>query len=241
MRSILKLFTVMGIAVLILSGCYPNEDLYYSDTDVSVTRYDEDFTFADNMICVLFDTVMHVVDEDEVLEKGENDDHIIAEITRNLESNTNFEVYVVKDSNELIAEGINPADIDLAVTATVMETDYYNYYYYPWYGYWYWGWGYYKKSASLKSAENTNYYYYPWYPWGGGTYYTYTTGTIMIDMIDAKGVGASIKDSSADEEIKIPVAWQATINGILSGNTSDHATRITTELDQCFKQSPYLN
>ena len=57
----------------------------------------------------------------------------------------------------------------------------------------------------------------------------------MVDMIDVKSI------DNNDEEIKLPVVWSATMNGVLSGSISDHKARITTQIDQCFKQSPYLN
>ena len=237
MKSKIKLFSTAVVVSLLLFGCYPSEDIYYSDTDVAVTRYDDGFTFEDNMICVLFDTVMHVVDEGEEAKSGFNDGHILDEIERNLNDNSKFLVYVANDStdlnNQLVSDGYTLDDVDLAVTTTIMETDNYYYYYYPWYGYW--GWYGYWKSGSLKSSKNIDYYYYPYYPWGGGTYYAYTTGTIMVDMIDVKSIDKS------DEGIKLPVVWTAIMNGILSGSVSDHAGRITTQVDQCFVQSPYLN
>jgi hypothetical protein len=238
MNTKIRLLTIFALASILFAGCYPNEDIYYSDTDIAVTRYDTKFIFEDSMVCVLFDTVAHVVDEDDEPQKGMNDAHIISEIARNLRQNTRFIVYVSNDSldlkKQLQDDGRTVDSISLVVTTTVMESDYYHTGYYPWYPYWYWGWYPYWKSGSLKSANNINYYYYPWYPWGGGTYYAYSTGTIMIDMIDAK----SIKHN--DEGVKLPVVWNGVINGILSDNKSDQASRITTQVNQCFKQSPYL-
>jgi len=238
MNSKIKLLTLSVLASVMLAGCYPNEDIYYSDTDIAVTRNDQSFTFKDSMICVLFDTVMHVVDEDDDPKEGMNDSHLISELTKNLKQNTRFITYVSKDSTELkkqlALDGRTISDIDLAVTTTAMESDYYYTGYYPWNGWWYWGWYPYWKSGSLKSTNNTNYYYYPYYPWGGGTYYAYTTGTILIDMVDVK----SIKHDNG--EVKIPVIWSGIINGLLSGNKTDQANRITKQVNQCFKQSPYL-
>jgi hypothetical protein len=237
MKSTIKLFSMAVFTSMLLFGCYPNEDIYYSDTDIAVTRFDDTYDFGDAEICVLFDTVMHVVEEGEDAKEGMNDAHMLKEIEKNLKENTKFTVYVTKDSLDLKAkleaDEKTLSDVDLVVTTTVMETDYYYTGYYPWYGYWYWGWGWYK-SGSLKTAKNTEYYYYPWYPWGGGTYYAYTTGTIMIDMIDAK----SIDDSH--DEVRLPVVWNGVINGLLSGNKTDQANRITTQVNKCFKQSPYL-
>ena len=237
MKSTIKLFSMAVFTSMLLFGCYPNEDIYYSDTDIAVTRFDDTYSFADAEICVLFDTVMHVVEEGEEAKEGMNDAHMLDEIEKNLNLvYTDENVFVAKDSLDLamkLAEkGLTINDVDVAVTTTVMETDYYYTGYYPWYDYWYW-WGWYK-SGSLKSAENTEYYYYPWYPWGGGTYYAYTAGTIMIDMINVAAV------DNKRGEVKLPVVWNAVINGLLSGNKTDQANRITTQVDKCFKQSPYL-
>lgn len=232
MKSKIKLFAFVTLASVLLSGCYPNEDLYYSDTDVALTAYDQDFLFEDNMICVLYDSVIHIVDEDEEAKKGTNDDFLISEITRNLESNTKFDVYVAIDTNDLISQGVDVADVDLVLHVSVMETDVYYAYYY---NYWYWyGWGWYwKKSGSLKSTETSDYYYYPGY---GGTYYAYSKGTIFMDMIDAKAAAEGGERSVIAEY----VVWNGIINGILSGNTTDSRSRITTQVDQCFNQSLYL-
>lgn len=239
MKSKIKLFSAAAVVSVLLFSCYPDEDIYYSDTDVAVTMFDDEFLFEDSMICVLFDTVMHVVDEDEEPKESLNDGHILAEIERNLNDNSKFIVYVAKDSTDLSdqleIDGYTLNDVDLALTTTIMETDTYYSYYYPWYGYWGW-YGWYKKSGSLKTADNTDYYYYPSYPYyGGGTYYAYTTGTILVDMIDIKSIDRN------DEGIKLPAVWTAIMNGVLSGSISDQAGRITTQVDQCFVQSPYLN
>jgi len=233
MISKIKIFTLVAFASVMLYGCYPNEDIYYADTDVALTIYDQDFEFKAEQVCVLFDSVIHVVNEGEDAIKGNNDDYLITEIKKNLDKTKFNKVYVVKDTAELIAAGGDPDNIDLLIHVSVMETDtYYTYYY----NYWYWyGWGWYK-SGSLKSTENTDYYYYPWYP-SGGAYYAYTSGTILIDMIDAK---AAIADGGNKEIVEF-VVWNNVINGILSGNTTDTRNRITTQVEQCFKQSPYLN
>jgi hypothetical protein len=241
MKTKITLLTLTIIAATMLFSCYPNEDLSYSDTDVAVTRYDNSFAFSDAKICVLFDTVMHIVDEDETAEAGPNDVHTLDQIEKNLKEYTKFDVYRVKDTNELKAKGVAVDDIDLAITTTAMETDVYYNYYYPWYDWWYWwGWYPYYKSGSLKSGNNADYYWYPYYPWGGGTYYSYTSGTIMIDMVNAKGIEEIKGATTQGGSIKLPVVWQGIINGVLSGNVSDQKNRITTQVEKCFKQSPYL-
>jgi len=84
---------------------------------------------------------------------------------------------------------------------------------YPWYPGWgYPGWG----------------WYGPWYPVGG----SYSTGSVFIEFASADDVNVPDKQVNA--------SWSGVINGILGSNASATATRITTNIDQAFKQSPYL-
>ncbi len=72
-------------------------------------------------------------------------------------------------------DSLNMADLELLVQ--VMTTDFYTYYTY-WYDYWGWygGWNWYYPG----------YPWYPSYPWcpGGGYYNSYSTGTLIIEMLD---------------------------------------------------------
>jgi len=75
---------------------------------------------------------------------------------------------------------------------------------------WWWGW---------------------WYPYPGYCYpvvYTYSTGTILITMTDP------------ENQATLDALWIAGINGILEDNSAGISTRINNNIDQAFKQSPYL-
>lgn len=76
--------------------------------------------------------------------------------------------------------------------------------------YWYWGYG----------------YYYPW-----SYSYSVTTGSVITTMIDKKKVQTGTN--------KVQPVWMGIINGALNG-TGDGASRISTGIDKCFSQSPYL-
>jgi hypothetical protein len=70
-----------------------------------------------------------------------------------------------------------------------------------------------------------------WYPYPGWCYpvvYTYSTGTVLIAMADPQN------QESSD------ALWVAGINGILEDTSSGISTRINNNIDQAFKQSPYL-
>ena len=95
----------------------------------------------------------------------------------------------------------------------VVGVTYYPGYGYPGYGYPGWGypgWG---------------------YPSYGTSYYSYTTGTVMMNMLD-------VKNYAFDDSAPV-IMWTGGLNGILSSGSS--ASRITRDINQAFGQSPYLN
>ena len=71
-------------------------------------------------------------------------------------------------------------------------------------------------------------YWYPYYGWCYPVAYTYTTGSLFILMIDPGKTGNDQK------------VWAAAINGILSSTNVSIASRINSDIDQAFNQSPYL-
>jgi hypothetical protein len=109
-------------------------------------------------------------------------------------------------------ENIPDLFVRVAVTTTENYQAYYNY---GWWGWgWYPGWG----------------VYYPWYP--TGSVYSYTTGSVLIDMVD-------VENADIEQEI-LPAVWYAGINGLLGDNSRNVRNRLITNIDQCFEQSPYL-
>jgi hypothetical protein len=72
-----------------------------------------------------------------------------------------------------------------------------------------------------------------WYCYPGWCYpytYNYTTGTILVAMLDpAQAAGSE----------DITALWLAGINGVLSSGV-DTKARIDSHMDQAFQQSPYL-
>ncbi len=83
---------------------------------------------------------------------------------------------------------------------------------------------------------------YPWYPgwgypgWGWGGWYpvggSYSTGTVFIEF-------ASTDDVNVPEQ-EIVASWSGVFTGLLSSSASATASRVTANIDQAFKQSPYL-
>lgn len=115
----------------------------------------------------------------------------------------------------------NP-DADLGIQLTyVIKTERYVQYYddpywwldYP--GYWpagYWG--------------NWTGWYYP-YP----VTYTYTTNALVTDMVDL---------TAGEENGKLKIIWSCYIGGPASASINYDVKRMTSAVNQAFKQSPYL-
>jgi hypothetical protein len=76
-----------------------------------------------------------------------------------------------------------------------------------------------------------SWWYSYWYPYPGYCYpvaYTYRTGSLLFAITDPSNQGAS------------DALWIAGINGILEDSGSGLGARLNTNIDQAFKQSPYL-
>ena len=89
-------------------------------------------------------------------------------------------------------------------------------------------------------TNNTAYVWNPWYPcyycgWYPPSYssYNYQTGTLYVTMID-------VAESDTAHSGLTKYVWDAGINGLLNGSTSNIQRRTTEGVDQMFTQSPYL-
>ena len=203
--------STLGITWLALTAiaCYPDRSVDSTTEFASVTTlFDKEADFATVTKYALPDTVLYVPKlEDEV--PAATQAAILSSIRTNL--------------NQLgWTEVTNPRTtaVDVYVVATVTsETSTYWVYwwdYWGWYPYWPVGW----------SGASAN-WYYPgyWYP------YSYTTGTVLIGMADAR---PTITDG------RIPLMWSAGVNGVLADQGTNVAIA-TAAIDQAFQQSPYLN
>lgn len=100
------------------------------------------------------------------------------------------------------------------------------------------------------AIKNTSISYIPWYPWWGGGYYpgwggwggyypgytpvaySYTTGTILIEIADAVNIN--------EEQQLFEIVWTAGIDGLLRNSASANQQYVKETIDQAFNQSPYL-
>ncbi len=184
--------------------------------DLAGTMYDEDVDFSSFTSFHVIDTIMHVTDDDEDDPNlgRENDEFILNLIRQNM-----LDLGYTEMANP---DSLNRPDLELLVNA--MTSDYYTYYsywnsywgYYPGWGYWYPGGGYYPG--------------YPGYP-GGGLYYSYSTGTLAIEMLDTKAEAGEDNDRPG-------VVWVGLVDGLLTSSSSQ--SRLDKQINQVFTQSPYL-
>jgi hypothetical protein len=204
------LAAALGVMLIVMGGCAPDSGFNnIADYDVVVTHYAPDADFQKYTTFVVADTLLLLGDPDgdeDELPSGLKD-----VITSEVETQMLRMGYVLEndpDTNEP----------DLVMLAGVTSTDWTGYVPgypvypgYPWYGYpWYPG--------------------YPWY--GYGYTYSYTTGTVIVDMFDY----ATLDEDSGD----IDVIWTFGMNGILSSSSSSNYSRIQSGIVQGFEQSPYL-
>ncbi len=210
-----------GAILIIISSCYPNDGTVYpSSLDIVLTLYDEDVDFKQFKRYALPDSIVDIgdpSDSDYVEVTDKFDDDILAKVKSNLDA--------LGYTQEFDPEN-NGADLFIFVSKVASKN--YQVYTYPWWGYygWYPGWGYYPGYGPG---------YNPWYPWGGSTVvYTYTTGSIIIDMLDP--------EKNDDVNKTIGEVWRAGINGQIDSGSSDQAIRdrLNKNIDQAFDQSQYL-
>jgi Domain of unknown function (DUF4136) len=199
------------LVLLVFAGCYPYTPTYTQQYDLILTDHDPNFTFTTRHTYSLPDSIVIVTGD-----KVDNPNAPLqfvnpataVQIFSAIRTNMNGRGWT--EVNRLQGP-------DVMLMPAVMQTTYL-YYYYDWCYYWYWydpycyGW------------------YYPgYYP---GTVSGYSTGTLLVSMVDPKNV-------TPDQEL--PVAWSMVINGLLTGDASSVTTRITSNINQAFTQSPYLD
>ncbi|MGD9400638.1 MAG: DUF4136 domain-containing protein [bacterium] len=200
------------VLLLLLCSCYPSSDFNsVADYDVVLTLYDEEQDFNEYVTYYMEDTVYHYRDPEDTSDDNLSRAHD-ALIIATIKSNMNDLGYQFKAD----ADSADPSDLYIVVGAS--SSDWYSVWYpyypsYPGWGWWGpgWWWG---------------------YPGPPQVSYAYTTGTLSIDMWDAK---------NADEDYEIvPVPWAATVNGILNDKSAGVGNRIEDSVNQAFAQSPYL-
>lgn len=197
-----KSISVLAMLMIgLLAGCYPQGPEYVDDLDVVLTDYEPTYDFASKGTYARPDRIVKITGD---VAEGEAPE-FIPDATATL--------IIAQIDKNMAALGWQKADVDedadVLLTPAAWETTTILYYY----DYWYWWWG----------------GYYPWWGYYPGYATSYSTGTLLMRMIDPDVVGANGN----------PVTqWAGAINGILTN--SYNATRVNTAIDRTFAQSPYL-
>ena len=194
-------YTVLAtLAILLLAGCYPQGTEYVEDLDLVITYHKDDYDFQSKGTYAMPDKIVKITGN---LVEGDEPsyipDAVAAVILADIDANM----------SELGWEKVEFfEDADMLLTPASWETTtilYYYDYWYWWYGGYYPGWG----------------GYYP------GYVTTYSTGTLIMGVIDPEAIAANGNPV---------VQWSGAINGVLTGYYD--ATRVTKGIDQIFLQSP---
>ena len=194
----------MGVMILLIAALALSS--CYPDYGLTVTDYDAVATYhKPDQDFGGYQTFYLIDTVQHPLPPGTSDDITRAydkTILTSVEKNLEAVGYV-KTADRLTA--------DLVIQVSMTRQDYMVYY--GWGGYWGWGWGW-------------PGYYPPVYG------YSYTTGTIVVDMVDR------LRSDESDEAQSI---WMAIMQG-LAGQTTASQTdqRIRNGIAQAFIQSPYL-
>jgi hypothetical protein len=198
------------LVIFLLPACYPGGPKDFGDIGVVVTWYDQDADF-DGL------STYAMVDELEDLSNPDNE---------SAEPISPQDALIILDeiNSQMVEAGFiletDPENNlpDVYVFAGATRYDSYVAFQ-QWYGYpGYWGgggWG------------------YPGYYPGTG-YVKFEEGTIILEMVDLRDV---VDDPDAGD---VDSLWYGAVNGALTGEGTDPEADIRKGIDQCFKQSSYI-
>jgi len=205
-------WTSLMVVLGLVASCYPDIDRDVTDFDIVGTNYDPSKNFDDYTTFFIPDSIIIVFDSTKPSpDYPEDEATVIIDGIRNNLISLGWTEMLPADT-----VGGNIPDVyirTLVWTSDVSGVVYYGGYYGGWYG-----------------------GYYPGYPYygGGASYYSYTTGTVLIDMIDL------VHPDHVNESLDI--IWTAGLNGLVtsSGGSSSGLSRIEFSINQAFSQSNYL-
>jgi hypothetical protein len=211
-RAFIPVAFLLLVAALpaLYSACTPGNSITAAESDVVVTQYDNEFDFNSVTTYLPPDTIYHVtsegiVDNSEKLDRS-RDAETLARITSKL-----------NDRGFVPVTSADPNPGYTVITVATAVSNYSAYTWYPWWGGW-WGGG--------------CCYYPPVYPPTVGYTYNFTTGTLVVQMLNTKD-----RDPLSEA---IPVPWTAGMNGVLDDANASVNNRLNNAIDQAFEQSPYL-
>jgi len=194
-------FLLFLTGAFLLWGCYPNGPDYIEDMDIVVTKHNPDYEFAAKATYAMPNKIVKITGS---AVEGDTPEFIPDVTAQKILAQIDKNMQALGWAK--VAFDANP---DLLLEPAAMETT--TVYY--WYDYWYWWYG----------------GYYPYWGYPPVYYTSYTTGTLLMRLIDPDQTGANGN----------PIGqWTGAINGILT-STYD-AARMNSAIDRAFSVSPYL-
>ncbi len=206
MKTKLLIFLAMGMLAITSCTKYPPATSRLTEDLVIYTKYDVSVNFRDYKTFAIVPKITYINGNDSSYLTDANAMALLNRIAADMTDRGFAKV----DSN---------AHPDLGINVTAIKTTTSTVYYPGWY------WGY----PAYYSPDWWGYpgydYYYPYYP----TYITsYSSGTVIIDLVDFK----------VKKDNKIMVRWNAYIRALLTGNHTQ--SEILQSVDQAFTQTPTL-
>jgi hypothetical protein len=204
-----NLIFIIIAGVFILSSCtkYPPTDSRLTEDLVVYTKYDIHTDYSSYKTYAVPDSIGYITTKDSIKVMNSYTKALISAIDANMKSR-HFSKVLPNENPDL---GFN-----IVAVKTVNVTTYSPGWYWGYPGYYpvdYWGYPGYD-------------YWYPYYP----TYITsYSSGTVVIELIDLKNV-------SADQ--KVYIRWDVYIRALLTG--SHTLSDVSNSVDQAFIQTPAI-
>ena len=206
-KHFFNLFIISGLLSVISLSCYSDYGMSTKDFDVVISARDNNINFQKYITYAMPDSVVRMTDDSNLKPDTTYDRIILKEVARQMS---------VYGYSRVAADPNNLPDVIVLVGVTSSD----NYAGGSWSGWWGWypGW--------------PGYYPPGWGP-GWGYVYSYTTGTLLITMIDPA-------DFNPDKKT-VSVLWSGALNGVLESSSANNKTRIIDGINKVFQQSSYLN
>lgn len=223
----LSFIFLITFGIFVLNGCYPDDTLTTSQTDIVLTGYYDSVDFKTLSTYYMPDTVFPIREDTTDKDPVKDQDLILKTIADNMEAYGYERLYYSDTATQT-------PDVMIAVSA-ISITNVSVGWWYPYYPGWGWGWGWYKSGSRDADYWYGGWwgYYPPGYGWGVPYYSSYTTGTLLMEMTNPDDYRI------IDNDTVVPIYWSGGVNGVLSSGSNSE--RIEKGIDQAFKQSDYLD
>lgn len=236
-------FSIVMVLIVFITSCYKEQGPeYYDDLDITITYYDNTVDFSTYNTFTVRDSVGLFSDyfDDQDIKDFYAANGLSQKIIIRIKEKFQALGYTYVDNKDDADFAINPFAAFFEVTGgygyPIWWWDPYYFSYYSYYYPYYPGWG--------------GGYYPGWYPWGYD-FYSYNTGSLMMEMVDGESLRnyrdwmgshthEEIENSDPNSIPKLEFIWQALINGVLSDDAKYNQNRLNSLMDEAFKQSPYL-